>query len=85
MTSPSFCTSGHERVYITVFGCEICFAPMHGIEQFSVFSFEAATAFLNFITGSRHVVERLRISWDSINKSKNSAESPVNSFFFEFA
>jgi len=50
MTSPSLCTSGHERVYITAFGCEICFGPMHGIEQFSVFRFEAATAFLNFIT-----------------------------------
>jgi hypothetical protein len=26
------------------------------IERFSVFRFEATTAFLNFITGSRHVV-----------------------------
>src|SRR5207245_3770472 len=61
MTSPSLCTSGHKRVYITAFGCEICFGPMLGIEQFSVLRFEAATAFLNFITGSRHVLDRLRI------------------------
>ena len=25
LTCPSFCTSGHERVYITAVGCEICF------------------------------------------------------------
>jgi hypothetical protein len=55
--------------------------PWHGIEQFSVFRFEAATAFLNFTTGSRHVALRLRIWWDSINESKNIAEFRVNSWF----
>ncbi len=55
MTSPSFCTSGHERVYITAVGCEICFGPIRRIQQFSVFRFEVAPAFLNFIMGSHHV------------------------------
>jgi len=27
LTSPSFCTSGHERVYISASGCEIGFGP----------------------------------------------------------
>jgi len=40
MTSPSFCTNGHQRVYITAYDSEICFGPMHGIEQSAVFRFE---------------------------------------------
>lgn len=35
MTSPSFCTTANERVYITASGCEIGFGGTHGLQAFS--------------------------------------------------
>jgi len=32
LTSPSFCTTASERVYITANGCEIEFGGAHGLQ-----------------------------------------------------
>ena len=32
VTSPSFCTTANERVYITATGCEIEFGDAHGLQ-----------------------------------------------------
>jgi hypothetical protein len=77
---PSFCTSSHERVYITAFGCEICFVLVHRIEQLYVFSLRGGAGFPEFylVFSSCRIVVTNFVDIQS-TRAKNIAESQVNS------